>query len=120
MLPDRRREQRKFPPKPCAVDLGFDNYNHYAAELLNISTTGCLIKTGILGIGAGHVYDVGSVIINPDTQNAVKLSGQIVRIQADKALDRTDKSVLIAFQFTTLGEDKRQWLKQYIRGLESK
>jgi CheY-like chemotaxis protein len=118
MLPDRRREQRKFPSKPCAVDLGFDNYNHYAAELLNISMTGCLIKTGILGIGAGHVYDVGSVIINPDTQDAVKLSGQIVRIQADKALNHTDKSVLIAFQFTTLDEDIQHWLKQYVRRLE--
>lgn len=120
LLPDRRREQRKFPPKPCAVDLGFDNYNHYAAELLNISMTGCLIKTGILGIGAGHVYDVGCVIVNPGTQSAVKLPGQIVRIQAGKALDQTDKSVLIAFQFTTLDGGTHQRLKQYVRGLESK
>ena len=121
ILAERRREKRSTPPQPCEIDLGFDNYNHYAAELLNVSMTGCLIKTGILGIGAGHIYDIGSIIINPGTQDTIELFGQIVRIQADKSADNgadsSSKDVLIAFEFKSLQQEKQQWLKRYVMAL---
>ena len=118
VMAERRRGKRSAPPQPCEIDLGFDNYNHYEAELVNISQTGCLIRTGILGIGAGHLYDIGAISIKPGTQGAVELSGQIVRIQADKSVDDPAKSVLIAFEFNELEPEKQQQLSHYVLALD--
>jgi CheY-like chemotaxis protein len=118
VMAERRRGKRSAPPQPCEIDLGFDNYNHYGATLLNISATGCLIRTGILGIGAGHIYDIGSIIVNPGTQDAVELCGRIIRIQADKSVGDSANCVLIAFEFNELGQEKQQHLNHYILTLD--
>jgi CheY-like chemotaxis protein len=117
VLEERRSAMRELPPQPCEIDLGFDNYNHYSVELVNISATGCLIRTGILGIGAGHIFDIGSIVINPATADAFELCGQIVRIQAEKTVDNAPKFVLIAFEFKSLDPEKQHRLKNYLLSL---
>jgi CheY-like chemotaxis protein len=78
---DRRLAKRiKTANLPCTVDMGYYATKPYEAELLNISYTGCLVRTRHDFDDCGSIDDIGSIGFNNDKREAIKLSGKIVRI----------------------------------------
>jgi hypothetical protein len=61
----------------------------------------------------GRVYDIGTLTLNPNDGDNLKLYGTIVRVEADHSR-RDYASVLATFNFTALDERCRQILRDFI------
>jgi two-component system, chemotaxis family, chemotaxis protein CheY len=113
---DRRRAKRIKPFVECEIDLGFSKTKKtYAAEIVNISDTGILLRTPVPSNGTGYVYDVANVSLRPAKGDSIKVSAKILRIEADSKNRDTGKKVLMAFEYEKLDDNVRKSLRQYLQ-----
>jgi CheY-like chemotaxis protein len=112
-LKERRSAQRVTPYKFCEIDIGFDPYQTFGADLVNVSMTGCLARTSRFNPGTGHVNDVGTLTLWLDENTPLRLNGRIARVVVDEHADPR-KDSLIGFEFVGLGADERRRLKTFV------
>ena len=102
-----------LPCKCCELDIGADETCVHQVELVDISTTACRVRLPVSSAPPGRVYDIGTLTLNPNDGDNLKLYGTIVRVEADHS--RRDRaSVLATFNFTALDERCRQILRDFI------
>jgi two-component system chemotaxis response regulator CheY len=113
-LRERRAAERFTPALPCEVDLGFDPFHVYSAELVDISLGGCRVKTSPIHPDTGHVNDLATISLQPEKDPPLRLDGQIRRVETgDCALDAFG-CVQIAFEFIHENAEQRKALEGYI------
>lgn len=113
---ERRLAQRIVPFIGCDVDLGFtDVQQTYAAEIVNISDSGILLRSPVPTQGVGYVYDIATLLLRPVTGETLKLYAQIIRIEGERTEPKEDKKVLIAFEFGRMDDGVRKMLRQYLQ-----
>jgi len=109
----RRKLRSPLSCTSCELDIGADETCAHQVELVDISTTACRVRLPASNAPQGQVYDIGTLTLNPDHGDSLKLYGTIVRVQADHAW-QDYASVLATFNFTALDERCRQILRDFI------
>ncbi|MBI3771969.1 MAG: response regulator [Gammaproteobacteria bacterium] len=113
---ERRCAKRILPFIGCEVDLGFtDTQLTYAAEIVNISDSGVLLRSRVPAQGVGYVYDIATLVLRPATGETLKLYAQIIRIEGERTEPKEDKKVLIAFEFGRIDDGMRRLFRQYLQ-----
>lgn len=114
-LRERRSAERIKAAMPCEVDLGFDPFHVYCAELMDISLGGCRVKTSQLHPNTGHVGDLATVTFQLENGMPLRLQGQIRRVKTgDCALDAFG-CVQMAFEFIHENADRGKALEGLIQ-----
>ena len=113
---DRRRAKRIKPLIACEMELGFSKSKKpTSAEVINISDTGILLRTPVPTRGVGYVYDVATLVLRPVAGEPIKVSAQILRIEALVQDRDAENMVLMAFVFREMEDDARRSLQQYLQ-----
>jgi CheY-like chemotaxis protein len=113
---ERRRAKRVIPITRCEVDLGFDDSQPcYHAEVLNISETGVLTRSPIPAPGTGCVYDLSTLTLLPEDDEAMRIHARVVRLEADpEATNNGGETLLMAFDFAKIEATTKSRLHRYI------
>jgi Response regulator containing CheY-like receiver, AAA-type ATPase, and DNA-binding domains len=113
-LAERRATERIKATMPCEVDLGFDPFHVYSAELVDISLGGCRVKTSQLAPNTGHLNDLATITFLPEGKKPLRLDGQIRRVESgDCGLDGFG-CVQVAFEFVHNEPEQQTTLESYI------
>ena len=113
---DRRRAKRIRPPIACQIELGLSKAKKgYSAKVVNISDTGILVRTPVPTRGAGYVYDIATLTLQPVQGDPIKVSARILRIEADTEYRDLEDQVLMAFEFKNMDVGAQRSLRQYLQ-----
>lgn len=113
---ERRCAKRIVPFIGCEVDLGFtDAQQTYAAEIVDISDSGILLRSPVPMHGVGYVYDIATLVLRPATGGSLKLYAQITRIEGERTEPKEVKKVLMAFEFGRMDDGVRILFRQYLQ-----
>jgi two-component system chemotaxis response regulator CheY len=113
---DRRRARRIRSPIACQIELGLStSKKSYAAKVVNISDTGILLRAPIPGRGAGHVYDLATLTLQPTQGDPIVVSAKILRIEADTEHRDLEDQVLMAFEYKNIDVEAQRALRQYLK-----
>lgn len=113
-LRERRATERYKASMPCEVDLGFDPFHVYSAELVDISLGGCRVRTSQLHPDTGHVDDLATITFQPESDAPLRLHGQIRRVEiGDCAVDAFG-CVQMAFEFIHDDSAQKKALERHI------
>jgi two-component system chemotaxis response regulator CheY len=96
---ERRVAERTPVPQPNQGRIAFSPTAAYKSEIVNISATGCLLRTTPFGQG-GAIYDSAQLNLAHNGYN-LAVKGVLVRLELDRS-HIASKSVLAAFQFLDL------------------
>ena len=112
---DRRRAKRIKPLITCELELGFaTGKKASAAEVVNISDTGILLRTPVPPRGVGYVYDIAALVLRPPAGKPINVSARILRIEADPKDRESEHTVLMAFEYQQMDDNVRKSLRQYL------
>ena len=112
-LPERRVAERVIPSEHYEASMMIGNEMR-EADLVNISTSGCLLTTDRFRQGECSVYDVIEIYLHLSGEQLSPLEVEIVRIERDKSDNITAQRVQVAVNFPELAEENRQRLAGYI------
>lgn len=113
-LKERRIAKRVNPCIPCEVDIGFDNYGRYGADLVNISESGCLLNMRYLDDQHAHVNDIATLNFTFLDETSLDVHAKIVRVECDKEAQENDQAIRIAFEFKQPNKDTIEKLRSYV------
>lgn len=113
-LTERRSAARSRCTRACEIDIGFDAFHSYGAELADISLTGCRLKTSQLQPGSGHVDDYATVALHPEGNPPFQIQGQIKRVQINPSLIDPLRKTEMAVEFIDLTPQLIAALGKYI------
>ena len=109
-LTERRRVERFKVRMPCEIDMGFDSFHHYGAELVDISMTGCRVKTSQVKPGSGYIDDYATVTLLPKIGTALLVQAKIRRVEFDKFCTDPLHDTEIAVEFVNITPDLKEKL----------
>ena len=116
---DRRRAKRIKPLFACDMELGFSKAKKTSsAEVINISNTGILLRTPVPPRGVGYVYDIANLSLQPPGSDPIKVSAQILRIEASPKDSDLENAVLIAFMYREMDDASQNSLRQYLQMID--
>lgn len=101
-LEERRGAERFKVHMPCEIDMGFDSFHHYGAELVDISMTGCRAKTSQVKPGSGHIDDYATVTLLPEIGDALHVQAKVKRLEFDKSGTNPLCNTEIAVEFVNV------------------
>lgn len=113
-LVERRGAERFQPSVPCEIDIGFDPFHVYAAELVDISITGCRVKTSSLNPRSGQVNDLATITLQPPHRDPLPLNGRVKRMEAGDCSRDAFGCVQIAFEFIHADAEQKATLARYL------
>jgi len=117
---DRRRAKRIRSPIACQMELGLSkSKKNYSAKVVNISDTGILLSAPVPGRGAGYVYDIATLSLQPAQGEPIKVTARILRIEADAERRDSEDNVMMAFEYINMGDDSQRSLRQYLHMYDS-
>ena len=95
------------------ITLAFNDALNYQAKLRDISLGGCSAHSELFSKG-GCVYDRLFIKIG-SSQFSLALQAELVRIEKDpECEDKSEKQLLVAFQFKDLSESDKHQLGEFI------
>jgi len=80
-----RRQTARTRGLDCELDLGFDEFNVYPAELRDITARDCLLQVPQFKEQVGAVGDIGTLTIRCPDQGALVLNGRVAHVRASKS-----------------------------------
>lgn len=108
---ERRVAERIPITQPSRCRIMFSPTVVYKAEMVNVSATGCLLRTQPFRQG-GMIYDLAQLSLELGGKNATTKS-LLVRLEVDRN-DAANKSMLAAFHFLELDESNQQLIKEFL------
>jgi CheY-like chemotaxis protein len=109
-LAERRGAERFKVRMPCEIDMGFDSFHHYGAELMDISITGCRVKTSQVKPGSGYIDDYATVTLLPEEGASLHVQAKIRRLKLDKCCTDPLSNTEIAVEFVNVTPPLREKL----------
>lgn len=109
---ERRAAARIRPQGRYPAQIIFGGSTQYEAEMVDISTSGCLLRTCPLREG-GTVCDIAKLVLKLDT-NVVTVKGMATRIMLDKAEGAGPPNIQVAFQFQGNSNETQSAIKLFI------
>lgn len=112
-IKERRVDVRVTPTDEYVVELYATDGKTYNAELVNISISGCLIKSPIVRDGV-YLFDQLPMLLKLYEAN-IKMTGVVVRMEAvSDPKDKSAKFMNVAMQFGAFGDQERMVLTTFI------
>ncbi|MBS4098444.1 MAG: PilZ domain-containing protein [Sulfuricella sp.] len=113
-LEERRQAERVRLDTTCEIDIGFDAFQTYGGDLLDISATGCLVRTSQLQQGYGRIDDIGTVKLLPGGKNPLNIDVKVRRLQYDKNSTDPLSNTQIGLEFYDMGATVNAKLAAFI------
>lgn len=113
-LVERRRAERFKTRLPCEIDIGFDSFHHYGAELLDISMTGCRVKTSQVKPGSGYIDDLATVTLLPELNATLPVQAKIRRLEFDKCCTDPLRNTEIAVEFINITPALKEKIEEFV------
>jgi two-component system chemotaxis response regulator CheY len=112
-IKERRRDIRVSPTDTYICEVVATDGKKYNTDLVNISVSGCLIKSPVVREGI-YLYDKLPMLLKLYEAN-LKLTGEVVRLDAISAEgDKTAQFMSVAVKFDAYDDDTRMTLNQFI------
>lgn len=119
-LAERRSAERLSIALPCEIDIGFDPFHHYGAELADISMTGCRVKTSQVKPGSGHVGDYATVTLLPENDSPFHFHAKIKRVELSKSCADPLRNTEVAVEFVDIPPPLKEKLGSFIDSCKGK
>ena len=65
--------------------------------------------------GAGYIYDIATLTLQPEQGEALTVSARILRIEADPEERDAERKVLMALEYSVMDSGARKSLRQYLQ-----
>lgn len=114
-LQERRPQERIQPPPSQEVRVEFAPARQAEGTLLNISSSGCLIRMPVAHCTLAQIYMTSRLVLQ-SSDGEIALNGELVRLEADHAPDPATKHILLAFQFVDVSSEPRRQLQRFVAG----
>jgi CheY-like chemotaxis protein len=112
-IKERRRDIRVSPTDTYTCEISATDGKTYNADLVNISLSGCLLKSPVVREGI-YLYDKLPLLLKLFEAN-LKLTGEVVRMEAvSSGEDKTAKFMTVAVKFGDYDENARMVLNQFV------
>lgn len=119
-LVERRGAERFKVRMPCEIDMGFDSFHHYGAELVDISITGCRVKTSQVKPGSGHIDDYATVTLFPEKGDMLQVQAKIRRLEFDKCCTDPMRNTEIAVVFIDITPSLKEKLEAFVNSCKER
>lgn len=119
-LTERRGAERLHVALPCEIDIGFDSFHHYGAELADISMTGCRVKTSQVKPGSGHAGDFATVTLLPENDSSFHVQAKIKRVELSESCTDPLRNTEVAVEFVEVTQPLKEKLESFIASCREK
>lgn len=119
-LAERRRAERLKTALPCEINIGFDSFHDYGAELADISMTGCRVKTSQVKPGSGYVDDFATVILPLENDAPIPVQARIKRVELSKSCTDPLRNTEVAVEFIGVTLPLKEKLESFIASCKEK
>jgi len=119
-LAERRGAERLKVALPCEINIGFDSFHHYGAELEDISVTGCRVKTSQVKPGSGYVDDYATVILPLENGSPLDIQAKIKRVEFSKTCTDPLRNTEVAMEFVDATPTLKERLESFIDSCKGK
>lgn len=119
-LAERRRAERLKTALPCEINIGFDSFHDYGAELADISMTGCRVKTSQVKPGSGYVDDFATVILPLENDAPFHVQARIKRVELSKSCTDPLRNTEVAVEFVDMPPTLKEKLELFIASCREK
>ena len=113
-LVEKRGAERFKVDLPCEIDMGFDSFHHYGAELADISMTGCRVRTSQVKPGSGYIDDYATITLLPEAGAPLHVQAKIKRLEFDKDCTDPLRDTQIAVEFINVVQALREKLDEFV------
>lgn len=119
-LAERRSAERFKVTLPCQINIGFDSFHHYGAELADISMTGCRMKTSQVKPGSGYVGDFATVTLLPENGSPFDVHANIKWVEFSKSCTDPLRNTELAIEFLDVTPQLKEKLESFIESCKEK
>lgn len=119
-LAERRSAERFKVTLPCQINIGFDSFHHYGAELADISMTGCRMKTSQVKPGSGYVGDFATVTLLPENGSPFDVQANIKWVEFSKSCTDPLRNTELAIEFLDVTPQLKEKLESFIESCKEK
>jgi CheY-like chemotaxis protein len=113
-LAKRRGAERFKATLSCEIDIGFDSFHHYGAELADISMTGCRIKTSQVKPDSGYVDDYATVTLLLENGSPLHVQAKIKRVELSESCADPLSNTEMAVEFVNVIPSLKEKLESFI------
>jgi len=112
-IKERRRDIRVSPTDSYNVELVATDGKKYNTELVNLSVSGCLIKSPVVREGI-YLYDKLPMLLKLYEAN-IKLTGEVVRLDSLRgAREKAAQFMTVGVKFEGYDDEARMVLNQFV------
>lgn len=119
-LVERRDAGRFRAALFCEINVGFDSFHHYGAELVDVSLGGCRMRTSRFKPGSGLAGDIATVTLLPESGSPFHVYARIKRAELCKGCADPLRNTEVAVEFVEVSPSLREQLTALIRLCEAK
>ena len=119
-LAEQRSSERFKVATPCEINIGFDSFHQYGAELADISMSGCRMKTSQVKPGSGFVDDFATVTLSLEKGSSFDVQAKIKRVEFDKSCTNPLHNTEVAIEFVDVIPPLKEKLRSFINSCKKK
>ena len=119
-LAEQRSAERFKVALPCEINIGFDSFHHYGAELADISMTGCRMKTSQVKPGSGYVDDLATVTLLQENGTPFDVQAKIKRVEFSNSCTDPLRNTEMAIEFVDVTAPLKEKLESFIESCKEK
>ncbi|HUX91171.1 MAG TPA: response regulator [Gallionellaceae bacterium] len=119
-LTEQRGAERFKVALPCEINIGFDSFHQYGAELAEISMTGCRMKISQVKPGSGHVNDYATVTLLPENDFSFDAHARIKRVEFSKSCADPLHNTEVTIEFVDVTPPLKEKLEAFIASCKEK
>ncbi|MFA6920904.1 MAG: response regulator [Gallionella sp.] len=119
-LTERRVAERFKVVPTCEINIGFDSFHHYGAELADISMTGCRMKTSQIKPGSGYLGDLSTVSLQLGNGTPFHVQAKIKRVEFNNSCSDPLRNTEIAIEFIDITHALKEKLEAFIDSCKAK
>ncbi|MDD5242240.1 MAG: response regulator [Sulfuricella sp.] len=119
-LEERRGTERLKVTLPCEINIGFDSFHSYGAELADISISGCRMKTSQIKPGSGHIGDYATITLLPEKSAPFPVQAKIRRVEFNQSCTDPLRNTEVAVEFMDVTPPLRERLESFVDSCKEK
>jgi CheY-like chemotaxis protein len=119
-LVERRGTERFKVTLPCEINIGFDSFHQYGAELADISMTGCRMKTSKVKPGSGYIDDYATITLLPENDSPFHVQARIKRMKFNESCTDPLRDTEVAVEFLDVTPPLKEKLESLIHSCKVK
>lgn len=112
LIAQRRASERVSLLEIYSAQVSFADAD-YQARLIDLSLSGCLMRSERFTHGGGYIYDKAMITIEYENTGPIPVEAEIVRLEHDVE-SSNQSTVLVAFQFCGGDKDSMRKLSEFI------